>query len=104
MVGTENYAFDEDAENVLSVTIGAEQENILKVYYASDKNKDGIPDKYQAFVKFESADDNKGTVAGEGAVQVFTFTNAEGKYLTSGNVTPSLANVTTTPATGFVFD
>ena len=43
-VGTENYAFDEGAENVLSVTIGAEQENILKVYYASDKNGDGTPD------------------------------------------------------------
>ena len=103
-VDTENYAFDEDAENVLSVMIGAEQENILKVYYALDKNKDGIPDKYQAFVKFESADDKKGTVAGEGAVQVFTFKNADGKYLTSGNVTPSLDNVTTTPATGLVFD
>lgn len=103
-VGTENYAFDEGAENVLSVTIGAEQENILKVYYASDKNKDGIPDKYQAFVKFESADADKGAVTGEGAVQVFTFKNAEGEYLTSGNVTPSLANVTTTPADGFAFD
>ena len=103
-VGTENYAFDEGAENVLSVTIGAEQENILKVYYASDKNKDGIPDKYQAFVKFESADADKGAVTGEGAVQVFTFKDTDGKYLTSGNVTPSLDNVTTTPATGFVFD
>ncbi len=103
-VGTENYAFDEGAENVLSVTIGAEQENILKVYYASDKNKDGIPDKYQAFVKFESADATKGTVTGKGAVQVFTFKNTDGKYLTSGNVTPSLDNVTTTPADGFAFD
>lgn len=103
-VGTENYAFDEDAENVLSVTIGAEQKNILKVYYASDKNKDGIPDKYQAFVKFESADADKGAVTGKGAVQVFTFKDTDGKYLTSGNVTPSLDNVTTTPATGFVFD
>ena len=103
-VGTENYAFDEGAENVLSVTIGAEQENILKVYYASNKNEDGTPDKYQAFVKFESADADKGAVTGEGAVQVFTFKNADGKYLTSGNVTPSLDNVTTTPATGFVFD
>lgn len=43
-VGTENYAFDEGAENVLSVTIGAEQENILKVYYASDENGNGTPD------------------------------------------------------------
>ena len=65
---------------------------------------DGIPDKYQALVKFESADATKGTVTGKGAVQVFTFKNAEGEYLTSGNVTPSLANVTTTPADGFAFD
>lgn len=65
---------------------------------------DGTPDKYQALVKFESADATKGTVAGTGAVQVFTFKNAEGEYLTSGNVTPSLANVTTTPADGFAFD
>ena len=34
---------------------------------------DGTPDKYQALVKFESADANKGTVTGTGAVQVFTF-------------------------------
>lgn len=65
---------------------------------------DGTPDKYQALVKFESADANKGTVTGTGAVQVFTFKDAAGKYLASGNVTPSLDNVTTTPATGFVFD
>ena len=65
---------------------------------------DGIPDKYQALVKFESADATKGAVAGEGAVQVFTFKDTDGKYLTSGNVTPSLDNVTTTPADGFAFD
>lgn len=75
----------------------------------NDKNNtltggDNIPDKYQALVKFESADATKGAVTGTGAVQVFTFKNAEGEYLTSGNVTPSLANVTTTPADGFAFD
>ena len=99
-VGTENYAFDEDAENVLSVTIGAEQKNILKVYYASDKNKDGIPDKYQAFVKFESADADKGAVTGKGAVQVFTFKD----NATKGDVTPALTNVELQPKDGFVFD
>ncbi len=104
-VGTENYAFDEDAANVLNTIIVEDAtKNVLKVYYAKDENKDGIPDKYQAFVKFESADATKGTVTGKGAVQVFTFKNADGKYLASGNVTPSLGNVTTTPATGFVFD
>lgn len=104
-VGTENYAFDEGAANVLNTTIVEDApKNVLKVYYAKDENGDQIPDKYQALVKFESADATKGTVAGTGAVQVFTFKNAEGEYLTSGNVTPSLANVTTTPADGFAFD
>ena len=104
-VDTENYAFDEGAANVLNTTIVEDAtKNVLKVYYAKDENKDGIPDKYQALVKFESADATKGTVAGEGAVQVFTFKDTDDKYLTSGNVTPSLDNVTTTPATGFVFD
>lgn len=104
-VGTEKYAFDEGAANVLNTTIVEDApKNVLKVYYAKDENGDQIPDKYQALVKFESADAKKGTVAGTGAVQVFTFKNAEGEYLTSGNVTPSLANVTTTPADGFAFD
>ena len=104
-VGTEKYAFDEGAENVLNTTIVEDEtKNVLKVYYAKDENGDQIPDKYQALVKFESADAKKGTVTGEGAVQVFTFKDTDGKYLTSGNVTPSLDNVTTTPATGFVFD
>lgn len=96
------YVFEKTEPETIPGTI--EDEGVIKVYYAKDENKDGIPDKYQAFVKFESADDNKGTVTGTGAVQVFTFKNAEGEYLTSGNVTPSLANVTTTPADGFAFD
>ena len=99
-VDTENYAFDEGAENVLSVMIGAEQENILKVYYAPDKNKDGIPDKYQAFVKFESANADNGIVTGKGAVQVFTFKD----NATKGDVTPALTNVERQPKDGFVFD
>lgn len=96
------YVFEKTDPVKIPDTIA--DKGVIKVYYAKDENGDQIPDKYQAFVKFESADDNKGTVAGEGAVQVFTFKNAEGEYLTSGNVTPSLANVTTTPADGFAFD
>ena len=96
------YVFEKTEPASIPETI--EDKGVIKVYYAKDENGDQIPDKYQAFVKFESADDNKGTVAGEGAVQVFTFKNTDGKYLTSGNVMPSLDNVTTTPATGFVFD
>ena len=96
------YVFDKTDPETIPDTIA--DKGVIKVYYAKDENGDQIPDKYQALVKFESADATKGTVAGTGAVQVFTFKNAEGEYLTSGNVTPSLANVTTTPADGFAFD
>lgn len=118
--------YGEKNDNYVKVSSDAETGNasdnvIINVYYALDNWKDaeqtedendkdsltggdGTPDKYQALVKFESADATKGAVTGTGAVQVFTFKNAEGEYLTSGNVTPSLANVTTTPADGFAFD
>ncbi len=44
-VGTENYAFDEGAENVLNTTIVEDAtKNVLKVYYATDENGDGTPD------------------------------------------------------------
>ena len=96
------YVFEKTEPASIPETI--EDKGVIKVYYAKDENGDQIPDKYQAFVKFESADANKGAVTGKGAVQVFTFKDTDGKYLTSGNVTPSLANVTTTPADGFAFD
>lgn len=45
MVGTENYAFDENAENVLNTTIVEDAaKNVLKVYYAKDENGNGTPD------------------------------------------------------------
>lgn len=44
-VGTENYAFDEDAENVLNTTIVEDAtKNVLKVHYATDENGNGTPD------------------------------------------------------------
>ena len=104
---------DNVATPVADDTVLNKDNTQIHLYYYldawNDKNDtltggDGIPDKYQALVKFESADATKGTVTGKGAVQVFTFKDTDGKYLTSGNVTPSLANVTTTPADGFVFD
>ena len=51
-------------------------------------------------MKFESADATKGTVTGEGAVQVFTFKD----NATKGDVTPALTNVELQPKDGFVFD
>ena len=44
-VGTENYAFDEGAANVLNTTIVEDAtKNVLKVYYAKDENGNGTPD------------------------------------------------------------
>lgn len=115
----QNYFYDRtkttvngDAYNAETMTLDTDGKAIDLYYYLDEWNDendkvtggDGTPDKYQALVKFESADATKGAVTGTGAVQVFTFKNAEGEYLTSGNVTPSLANVTTTPADGFAFD
>ena len=115
----QNYFYDRtkttvnDAEyKAETMTLNTNGTAIDLYYYLDEWNDendkvtggDGTPDKYQALVKFESADATKGAVTGTGAVQVFTFKNAEGEYLTSGNVTPSLANVTTTPADGFAFD
>ena len=59
---------------------------------------DKIPDKYQALVQF-SAEEN-GTVTGAGITQVFTF----GENATSGSITPSLEQVTVTPAEDYAFD
>ena len=92
-----NYAVDEVTG--LNLTIGADETaNVIKVYYATDANGDEIPDKYQAFVKFESK--GNGTVSGEGCSQVVTFADKA----TSGNVTPVLTNVQVTPNDGYAFD
>ncbi len=64
---------------------------------------DGTPDKYQAFVKFESADTNTGTVTGTGIYQTFTFKSGEA-YTEKGDVTPVNENITVTPEAGYAFD
>ena len=92
------YVFEKTDPETIPDTIA--DKGVIKVYYAKDENGDQIPDKYQAFVKFESADDNKGTVTGTGAVQVFTFKD----NATKGDVTPALTNVELQPKDGFVFD
>ena len=92
------YVFDKTDPETIPDTIA--DKGVIKVYYAKDENGDQIPDKYQALVKFESADATKGTVTGEGAVQVFTFKD----NATKGDVTPALTNVELQPKDGFVFD
>ncbi len=75
--------------------------------FAKDTNKDDIPDKYQVFVNFKSANTTQGNVSTKegatsntGITQVYTFEN----HATSGDVTPSLAGVDVKANEGFAFD
>ena len=123
------FIYDSTAEGtVASGTISANGTLVLKLYYAIDHWKDadrtpdetdkdsetggdGIPDKYQVLVLFKSADDNKGTVTGNGTVQVFTFTesstsddsSAKPVYKNSGDVTPVNENITKSAKSGYEF-
>ncbi|MBE6932593.1 MAG: hypothetical protein E7464_04325, partial [Ruminococcaceae bacterium] len=76
----------------------------FKASFAEDKKgdeddggEDDIPDKYQVFVEFRSANEEQGTVTGK-IRQTFTFEEE------SGNVTPSLDGVIVTAAEGYAFD
>ena len=78
--------------------------------FAEDTNEDGIPDKYQVFVNFVSANKDQGEVSTKddakdntGINQVYTLTDEAGHYVTKGNVTPSLDGVEVTAEEDFVF-
>lgn len=82
------------------------EDTVIDLYYYldiwNDENDtvsggDGIPDMYQALVKFESANPLYGTVTGKTTTQVFTGTDAEGKYVASFDVTPDMNGITCTP-------
>ena len=79
--------------------------------FAEDTNEDGIPDKYQVFVNFVSANKDQGEVSTKddakdntGINQVYTLTDEAGHYVTKGDVTPSLAGVDVKAKEGFAFD
>lgn len=104
------YCYDASQTTVNSNPITAGQKltgnTIIDLYYYldiwNDKNDtvsggDGIPDMYQALVKFESANPLYGTVTGKTTTQVFTGTDAEGKYVASFDVTPDMNGITCTP-------
>ena len=91
------------------ITAGA---NEIIVTYALDNWKDsedgdtetggdGIPDKYQALVKFAAKEN--GTVSGTGTTQVFTLKDGDA-YAESGTITPVNTEITITPANGYAFD
>ena len=79
--------------------------------FAKDTNKDDIPDKYQVFVNFVSANTEQGTVSDKdgatsntGINQVYILTDEAGHYVTIGDVTPSLDGVDVKAKEGFAFD
>lgn len=115
----DNYAFDywtkdsnddwKDWDSELSDTFTAQggKTYTYTANFAEDTNEDDIPDTYQVFVKFVSADEEQGTVSDKdgaatntGTTQVYTFKN----HATSGDVTPSLAGVDVKANEGFAFD
>ena len=92
----DDYAFDywtEPDEQTswnasLSDTFAAEggKEYTYTAYFDTDTNDDEIPDKYQVFVNFKSADEN-GSVSGD-TFQVFTLRDENGNPTQTGTITP----------------
>ena len=72
----ENYIHDK-TENLPLTTQADAGKNIIKVYYALDKNKDEIADRYQVFVYYKAA--AGGTVSND--AEVITLKDAEGNYV-----------------------
>ena len=109
VIAIKGYVFER--ANTEQLVIGAVgDDNIINLTYAvdviTDPNNDGngeenpgdgIPDKYQAVVNYESANDAQGTV--NLAQKVITFAN----NATSGTVN-IFDGVVTNPTAGFVFD
>ncbi len=117
----EGYAFDywTDPNNekswnaTLSDTFTAQggQTYTYTANFAEDTNEDDIPDTYQVFVNFVSADEDRGEVSTKddaedntGINQVYTLKDEDGHYVTKGDVTPSLAGVDVKAKEGFAFD
>ena len=106
----EDYAFDYwtdpdgetswNAELSDNFTATGGGEYTYTAYFDTDTNNDDIPDKYQVFVNFKSADEN-GSVRGN-TFQVFTLRDENGNPTQSGNITP--AEVTTVANENYQFD
>ena len=90
-------------ESVTGTTEGIMTGNVeITVVYTlddigtEDPNKgDNVPDKYQVVVKYVSDNENRGTVTGD-TTKVFTLTDGNGEYVTTGTITPGTENVKTT--------
>ena len=102
------FAFD--YSNPATIPDSIETGNVIKVYYATDSNNDDIPDKYQVFVNFESANVEQGTVANDesadannDATKVYTLMNGD-DYAITGTINIVNEGFTVTPVEGYAFD
>ena len=104
------YCYDASQTTVNGNPLGEGQtltgNTVIDLYYYLDTwndetnsttEGDGIPDMYQAVVKFVSGNPLFGKVEGSNCTQVFTLTDSDGNYAVSGFVTPSLDGVEATP-------
>ncbi|MCI8950407.1 MAG: doubled motif LPXTG anchor domain-containing protein [Lachnospiraceae bacterium] len=102
------YALDRIENNGLHIGTDADV-NVVKVYYASDEDGDGIPNKYQITLTYVAEDAEKGTVTGttKEVHTIYEVTRNEDGTLIFGDemkaVNPD-ANVTVTPAEGYEFE
>lgn len=72
----ENYIHDKTENLPLTVEADATK-NLVKVYYALDKNHDDIADRYQVFVSYKS--ERGGTVTND--AEVVTLKDADGNFV-----------------------
>ena len=100
--GTDEISYQAELSDTFTAQGG--QTYTYTAHFDTDANGDKIPDKYQVFVKFVSADENEGTVTGNGATQVFTLKDAEGNYAESGTITPVNKGITIAANSGYAFD
>ena len=81
-----NYLFESVENNNLVVDLD-ETNNVVRLYYVSDANKDDIADKYQVNVVFAAVN---GSFVENGKTQVeklITLMDAEGNFTTEGSYT-----------------
>ena len=90
------YAFDPEADNILSGNVKGDGSLVLKIYFAKDdkgggedgEDPDNIPDRYQIIFRYKA--EAHGSVAGT-TTEVHTFGNAEEGYTLPTATTPDAA-------------
>ena len=92
------YALDKTENNPLKITSNVEN-NVIRVYYGLDENKDVVPDDYQAIVTYKAVNG----IVGFDKVYVTLFNN-EGEWAKDGVGQLTKEQIpTTTPNKGYHF-